>query len=59
MAGASDSEAREFAAAYRSFLEWVHSERSSERNEVVTLVADYLGAGANEQSVLSRSLPPF
>ncbi len=59
MAGASDSEAREFAAAFLSFLEWVYSERRQERNEVVTLLGDHLGEGAAEQSVVTRSLPPF
>jgi ATPase family associated with various cellular activities (AAA) len=60
MAGASDSEAREFATAFRSFLEWVHvGEDASERNEVVRLLADYLGADAAEKSVVTRSLPPF
>jgi len=43
MTGASDSEARSFAAAFRSFLEWVHSEQAGawERNEVAGLVADF------------------
>ena len=58
MAGASDSEAREFAAAFRSFLEWVHSERM-EDNDVVGLLRDHLGEGASEQSVVTRALPPF
>src|SRR5580704_4014326 len=61
MTGASESEAREFAAAYRSFLEWVHSEDAlgRGRNEVVALVADCLGDDAGAQSVVTRSLPPF
>jgi hypothetical protein len=59
MAGASDAQAREFATAFRSFLEWIHSESGSQRNEVVALVADHLGEGAHEQSVVARSLPPF
>lgn len=61
MAGASESEAREFAAAFRSFFEWVHSEDAGawERNEVVTLVGDYLGEEARGQSVVTRSLPTF
>jgi hypothetical protein len=60
MAGASESEAREFAAAFQSFLEWVHSDAwDSERNEVAALVTDHLGEGAIEQSVVTRSLPPF
>jgi ATPase family associated with various cellular activities (AAA) len=60
MSGASDSEAREFAQAFRSFLEWLHSGASErDRNEVVALVADFLGEDARRQSVVSRSLPVF
>jgi hypothetical protein len=58
MTGASDSEAREFAAAFMSFFGWVH-EAAYEGNEVVNLVREYLGSGATEESVVSRSLPPF
>jgi hypothetical protein len=58
--GASDAEAREFAAAFRSFLRWVHSEQGAwQRNEVVALVADFLGDGAADLSVVTRSLPVF
>jgi hypothetical protein len=59
--GASDSEAREFAASFRSFLEWVHSEAATgrERNEVAALVADFLGDDALGRSVVTRSLPVF
>jgi ATPase family associated with various cellular activities (AAA) len=57
---ASDDEAREFAAAFRSLLHWVHAEEfTGRRNEVVALVADYLGEGASDLSVVSRSLPVF
>jgi hypothetical protein len=60
MTGASDGEAREFAAAFRSFLEWVHSdEGSGEGNAVVTLVADFLGEAAAESSVVTRTLLGF
>lgn len=58
MAGASESQAREFAAAFRTFLEWVHSD-TGEDNEVATLIADHLGEGAAAQSVVTRSLAPF
>ena len=47
--GASDSEAREFARAFRAFLEWVHS-AVEDRNEVAGLVGhDGVGwqAGGN------------
>ncbi len=61
MTGASDSEARSFAAAFRSFLEWVHSEQAGawERNEVARLVGDFLGEQALGRSVVTRSLPVF
>ena len=61
MSGASDSEAREFAAAFRSFLNWVHSEAAGDRprNEVVALLVDFLGEAAADRSVVSRSLPVF
>ncbi len=55
---ASDSEAREFAAAFRSFLEWVHA-GGDERDEVAGLVADFLGAEGSGRSVVTRSLPVF
>jgi hypothetical protein len=58
MTGASDSEAREFGAAFRSFLEWVYAAQT-EDNEVVTLVRDYLGEEGRGMSVVTRSLPPF
>jgi ATPase family associated with various cellular activities (AAA) len=61
MAGASESEAREFAAAFRSFLEWVHSDEAlgHSRNEVVAIVADHLGEDGSSRSVVTRSLAPF
>ena len=60
VSGASDPEAREFAAAFLSFLNWVHSEGAQrERNEVAALVADFLGEAAVQQSVVTRSLPLF
>ena len=59
MTDSSDWEARSFAAAFRSFLEWVHSEEGRERNEVVALVGDFLGEGAVARSVVARSLSAF
>jgi hypothetical protein len=61
MTGASDAERREFAAEFRSFLEWVHSADAGarERNEVVVLVDGFLGEGASERSVVTRTLPAF
>jgi adenylate kinase family enzyme len=60
VSGPSDSEAREFAASFLSFLEWVRSQAPDrERDEVVALVADFLGDAALERSVVTRSLPVF
>ena len=62
MTGPSDSEARAFAASYRSFLEWVHSDAAAgvrNRNEVVTLVTGFLGDGGLERSVVVKELPVF
>jgi hypothetical protein len=61
MTGPSDDEAREFARAFRGFLEWMHSDldRERTRNEVVALVQDFLSGDALGQSVVSRALPVF
>jgi hypothetical protein len=56
---ASGDEARAFAAAFRSFLEWVHSVDVGDRNEVVALIEDFLGPDGRAHSVVSRSLPVF
>jgi hypothetical protein len=58
MTGASDLEAREFAAAFRGFLDWVHTD-SEDRNEVAALVEDFLGEERSGRSVVTRSLPAF
>jgi ATPase family associated with various cellular activities (AAA) len=58
MTGASDPEAREFAAAFRGFLDWIHTD-SGDRNEVAGLVADFLGEERSGRSVVTRSLPTF
>ncbi|MET3806560.1 hypothetical protein ABIB25_003576 [Nakamurella sp. UYEF19] len=60
MTGASPDDAREFAAAFRSFLNWVHAQdEGGTRNEVVALVADFLGPDGLAFSVLTRGLPVF
>ena len=38
--GASEAEARAFAAAVRSLLAWVHAPEGGERNEVAALVKE-------------------
>ena len=52
-------QAREFAAAFRGFLDWVHSMAGREDNEVSVLARDWLGAEGSHQSVVARDLPPF
>jgi len=52
-------QAREFAAAFRGFLDWVHSTAGQEDNEVSVLARDWLGAEGRHQSVVARDLPPF
>jgi hypothetical protein len=56
---APDHQAREFAAAFRGFLDWVHSTAAGEDNEVSALVRDFLGADGTQQSVVTRELPAF
>jgi hypothetical protein len=56
---APDNEAREFAAAFRNFLDWVHSAGARESNEVSALVRDFLEPDGVSHSVVTRELPPF
>jgi ATPase family associated with various cellular activities (AAA) len=56
---APDKQAREFAAAFRGFLDWVHSTAGEEDNEVAMLARDWLGTEGLPHSVLTRDLPPF
>jgi hypothetical protein len=57
---ASEPEAREFATAFRSFLEWVHQTSKNERRQVVPdLIAGFLGPDRVAYSVVTRDLPPF
>ena len=56
---APGDEAREFAGAFREFLDWIHSPATGEDNEVAALVRDYLGADGMQHSVVTRDLPPF
>ena len=56
---APDSQAREFAAAFRQFLDWIHSGAVEEHNEVSTLVREFLGEAGPDHSVVTRELPPF
>src|SRR5215467_8958133 len=55
---APDNQGREFAAAFRSFLDWVHS-AAGQDNEVSALVRDFLGPDGLHHSVVTRELLPF
>jgi ATPase family associated with various cellular activities (AAA) len=52
-------EMREFAAAFRGFLDWVHASAPQERNEVSALVREFLGPDGSGHSVVTRDLPSF
>ena len=53
-------QAREFATAFRGFLDWVNGTvRTEERNEVSALVRAFLGTEGARHSVVSRELPAF
>jgi hypothetical protein len=54
-----DPQVREFATAFRNFLNWVHSAADGEHNEVSALVRDFLGPDGLHHSVVTRELPPF
>jgi hypothetical protein len=54
-----EDEAREFALAFRGFLDWVHATAPRERNEVSALVRDFLGPDGTRHSVVGRRLPAF
>jgi hypothetical protein len=58
---ASDRQAREFASAFRDFLDWIHSPGAGagNNNEVSALVRDFLGPDGTRHSVVTRDLPRF
>jgi hypothetical protein len=57
---ASAAEAQEFAVAFRAFLDWMNtSAHGEDRNEVVALITDFLGAEGTAHSVVTRELPPL
>jgi hypothetical protein len=56
---APGDQAREFAAAFRGFLDWVHAVAAREDNEVSALVRGVLGPDGMRHSVVTRELPPF
>src|SRR5215469_9307905 len=53
--------AREFAAAFREFLNWIHSPAAGagDGNEVSRLVREFLGPEGRHHSVVTRDLPRF
>jgi hypothetical protein len=58
---APDHEAREFAASFSKFLDWVHmtARAGEQRNPVAAQVREHLGPQGAEYSVVARDLPPF
>jgi ATPase family associated with various cellular activities (AAA) len=57
---APEGQARDFAAAFRSFLDWIHTADTEDRsNQVAVLVAGFLGPDGAAHSVVSRDLPVF
>jgi DNA polymerase III delta prime subunit len=56
---APEDEVREFALAFRGFIDWVHETAAHEGNEVSALVRDFLGPDGTRHSVVTRSLPQF
>jgi hypothetical protein len=57
---APGQQVREFAAAFRHFLDWVSlAAGDGEDNEVSALVRDFLTGDGADHSVVSRDLPPF
>jgi cell division protease FtsH len=57
---APEVQAREFADAFRSFLNWIHaSDSEGHRNEVAALVNGFLGPDGAAHSVVSHNLPVF
>src|SRR3984957_3380961 len=56
---APEAEARQFAAQFSSFLDWIHTARRQDRSEVSTLVGGFLGPDRVAHSVVTRELAPF
>jgi ATPase family associated with various cellular activities (AAA) len=57
---ALETEAREFAKAFRRFIDWtVQAADSDPRNEVTALISGFLGSASVDHSVVSRDLPAF
>jgi hypothetical protein len=56
-----EDEPREFAQAFRRFLDWVHAtpDWGAPKNEVSRLVSDHLGAEGQRFSVVTRDLPRY
>src|ERR1700678_873149 len=56
---APEAEAREFAAQFRSFLDWIHAANREDRSEISTLVGGFLGRDGAAESVVTRELASF
>jgi hypothetical protein len=56
---APEAQARQFAAQFSSFLDWIHTSNREERSEISALVRGFLGPDGAAQSVVTRELAPF
>jgi hypothetical protein len=56
---APEADARQFAAQFSSFLNWIHATNREDRSEVSTLVGGFLGPDGAAHSVVTRELAPF
>ena len=56
---APEDQAREFATAFRGFMDWVHSAAVRDVNEVAALVRESLGPDGVHHSVVTRELAGF
>jgi len=57
---APEEQVREFAVAFRGFLDWIQSGAFvNDGNEVSVLAREFLGPDAIDHSVVSRDLAPF
>jgi hypothetical protein len=54
-----DEEAREFATAFRRFMDWASMTAYRGDNEVAALVRDFLGPEGRHHSVVTRELAPL
>jgi len=56
---APEAEARQFAAQFRTFINWIHAYDREDRSEVAALIGGFLGPDGAGQSVVTRELAAF